>query len=259
MSAEPDAPADLPEPTPAAPPSPAPPHWKRVYAHALAAAFVSALAALMVGEAVKDFFRPAVLPALSDPFSNANDRLILAGKSKEAITAFEAFGAFLGLAFGLAGAMAKRKPLREWIAPGLIGFLLGLSVAAVATKILMPVADANRGQMVDDMILPIWVLGGMWAPLGLVAGLAFALGLWPVERSVLPRAALGGLVGAAVGTVLYLLIGALLMPLSETGSPLPATLAARSLARLVVALATGLVVAGIVNGGREKKASSKEL
>ena len=33
----------------------------------------------------------------------------------------------------------------------------------------MPVADANRGQMVDDMILPIWVLGGMWAPLGLVA------------------------------------------------------------------------------------------
>ncbi len=235
-------------------PAPMLPDWRRVYVHALAAAFLAGLAALGVGESLRGYFLPKVLPALTDPFSNANDKLKLAAQSKEAITTFEAFGGFLGLAFGVAGAMARRKSVRQMILPGLIGFALGVSAGAVTTKFLMPVADSNRGAMVDDMILPLWVLGGMWAPLGLVAGLAFALGMWPIEAAILPRAALGGLAGAALGTVLYLTLGAVVLPLSETGNPIPATLAARSLARLVVALLTGIAVAGLVNGGRQRKA-----
>jgi hypothetical protein len=86
----------------------------------------------------------------------------------------------------------------------------------------------------EDLILPILMHGGIWSAIGAGGGLAFGIGMGGAARTF--RALLGGLLGAVAATLLYEVVGAVLLPLAKTSQPLAATSGARLLAQLLVAV-----------------------
>src|SRR5205823_4510487 len=98
--------------------------------------------------------------------------------------------------------------------------------------------------------------GGLWCGLGGAAGLAYALGRRGLKPGPLLEGALGGLIGAAIGTVFYELIGAMCFPLSRTTSPFSATAPTRLLARLSVAVFAALGAVVWLNSGRSRSAKA---
>jgi hypothetical protein len=111
----------------------------------------------------------------------------------------------------------------------------------MASRVLIPVFFRNVDDQAADLILPLLTHGGMWCPIGAAAGLAFGVGLGGRGRA--PRAALGGLLGAGVGTMVYEAAGALLFPLAKTVLPISLSAGARLLAHLAVAVPAALCAA----------------
>ena len=92
-----------------------------------------------------------------------------------------------------------------------------------------------------DLILPLLVHAGIWSAVGALAGLAYAFGLG--DRRPLVRIMLGGLAGAALGTLAYELIGAAAFPAAQTTQFVSATWPTRLFARLAVTVAAAAGVA----------------
>jgi hypothetical protein len=89
-----------------------------------------------------------------------------------------------------------------------------------------------------------------------VGGLAFGLGLG--GRGRWKATVLGGLVGAAAGTVLYEIIGAIAFASSKTDLPLSSSIATRAMAQLLVPLlaASGAVLALRQSPGQPTKTAA---
>src|SRR5262249_19245160 len=103
----------------------------------------------------------------------------------------------------------------------------------------------------EDLLLPLAMHGTYWGVLGLIAGLAFGIGL---GRGVLKFAILG-LAGALAGTVVCEIAGVFLEPLAEAADPLFASLKTRVISRLCVALG---VAAALGFLGMKRSASSTQ-
>ncbi len=106
------------------------------------------------------------------------------------------------------------------------------------------------------MLLPILLLGGIWSAVGAAGGLAFGIGMGGRDRILL--GALGGLVGAALGTILYEVLGAMAFPIAETGSPIAATSPTRLLGRVMVTLSAAAGAAIMIQGSPKSQAAKPE-
>lgn len=162
-------------------------------------------------------------------------------------------GGILGLIFGLAGGLIARSPRHGTVA-GLEGVVLGLILVGAVAYGLFSVFFRKFDRLSDDFLLPILTHGGVWAIAGGVAGLAFGIGSGAARARIL-RATIGGLAGAALGAVLYEVLGAVFFPSSETNLPIASAAPARLLAHGTVALLAAVGIALAVANTRPARAS----
>jgi hypothetical protein len=238
-SPTPSVPVDAPPPARGGPPGvPA----GRIRAWALGAGLLAGLAAWLGGEAVREAFRPKLvrMDTMLGPMDGATTEEREKADARNAALAFGLLGAGLGLALGVAGGLARRDPRRAAVA-GAAGAALGALLAVGAALALQPLyyQHAHLDPTEQDLVRPLAVHLGIWAAAGLAGGAAFGLGLGGGRVGV-GRAALGGLVGAALAAVIYEVAGSLLFPAAETLRPVSLTPQTRFLARALVALLAGL-------------------
>jgi hypothetical protein len=220
----------------------------RLWLLTLVAGAFAGFVAWLGGEACLDRIKPPrhAVNSKGLVLNITNRREIAVADAKNAGLAFALLGASLGTGLGVAGGVARRSA-RKATAAALIGLIVGAGGGAGMSLALLPAYNGYKARNADeaarDLILPLLVHSGIWSAVGGLAGLAYGLGLG--ERRRVPRIMLGGLVGAAVGTMAYELIGAAAFPAAQTTQFVSATWPTRLFARLVVAVcaAAGMVLA----------------
>jgi hypothetical protein len=207
----------------------------------LGLALLAGVAAWLVGEFTFDYFKPSL--AASENYQNPRAlNLEMPGVvARNGALTFGALGGVLGLALGLAGGLIRRSATGVLIG-ALTGLILGAAAGAVPSFALMPWQWRNRNEDPSTTLLlvPTLIHLGLWSGVGLAAGLAFGIGTSGLKLSRLIEAALAGLAGAMLGTFVFEMVGALLLPLAKTANPIAETSSARLLARLCVALFVAL-------------------
>jgi hypothetical protein len=143
------------------------------------------------------------------------------------------FGGLLGLLMGLVGGQARRSG-RAALVAGLVGACAGTLMGIAAPYRVLPVYARYRQLYDADLVASLVLHAGLWAGIGAAGGLALGLGLGGESRTC--RAALGGLLGALGGGLLFDILGGVVFPLEETGLPTSASARTRLLARLLVAV-----------------------
>jgi hypothetical protein len=161
-----------------------------------------------------------------------------------------ALGGAAGLmvCFGVAGGLTRRYPAGP-VLGGLFGLLLGASLGAWPSFFLMPWHEYAYVKLYEDqeIIRPVLMHMGLWCMPAAAAGVAYGFGRFGLKLRPLVRTTVGGICGAALGTILYDVIGAILFPLASTTDPWSSTPETRMLARLAVALFTA---AGVLLSAR---------
>jgi hypothetical protein len=233
---------------------PAPPSSASDLFHPWALLLIAGLAAGVAAAVLGELAREAFSPALKLQVLQGNRMMLPTPESsisalrKNAALANAVLGAVLGLALGLAGGIAARSAAR--VAGGaVVGTALGAALGAVTSLGLVPLffyAKQFTETTEPDLSVALALHSGIWAPAGLAAGLAFAIGLG--DRRKAGRAMLGGLLGAFVATLLYEVIGAVFFPLDATGEPIAQAWQPRALARLLVPLLSALAIGKLVLG-----------
>jgi hypothetical protein len=222
----------------------------RVVALVTAAGLLAALLAWASGEALYGFYPPANEETLlyQVPVIQPTPRTLESAHAKNAALAFGVFGGLLGLMLGSVGGLLRRAP-RAAVGAGLLGMILGgvfgVGLTLALTPILWKAMTAVTNGIVtgqNDIITPIWVHSLIWGSLGASAGLALGVGHGG-GPGVWLRAALAGLIGAVLGTVVFEILGASLFPLEKTTLPLALDRWARLLARLLVGVPAALLAA----------------
>jgi len=227
--------------------------WTRT----LVAGVVAGLVAWLGGEACLNRIKPPRHAVNSKGLVlNITDRREVAvADAKNAGLAFAFLGASLGAGLGVAGGLARRSD-RAAAAAALLGLIVGAAGGAGMSLALLPPYNDYKARHPDeaarDLILPLLVHAGIWSAVGALGGLAYGLGLG--VRRWLPRIVLGGLAGAALGTMAYELIGAVAFPAAQTTQFVSATWPTRLFARLAVTI---LAAAGVALAASEpnKRAS----
>jgi len=164
--------------------------------------------------------------------------------TQTAALVYGAFGGLLGLGLGLTGGLTSGRTGSVKLA-AVIGAAGGLAAGALAALAVLPPYLNWAGDSLGDPVPSLAMHCGLWVPLGAVAGLAFGAGYRGVRRA--GSFALGGAIGTAVGTVVYDILGAAALPLSETSDPIAGTWPARLLTFLLLALSIGV---GVKSAGR---------
>ena len=153
-------------------------------------------------------------------------------------------GALLGLTLGLAAGAAARRPARAVATAGLTGLVLGGVLGSAASfglsTLYFATTDANTQSLLPSLLMHV----GIASLLGASGGAAFGLGLGGWRR--VAKAAVGGLIGAAIGAGLYDVVGAVLFPIDKTGDPVAASGMARLLWNTLINLFAAFGAAALV-------------
>lgn len=160
--------------------------------------------------------------------------------TQNAAVAYALLGASLSLILGVtAGFFLGRFSIPRVLAAGLAGIVLGASFGAASSYGLTPIYFNRMGTA--DVTLSLLIHLGIWTAVGAATGLAFGVGSG--SRDVLVRSLVGGITGAALGTLLFDISGAFL-PLAHTERPLSEEAGTRLAANIVLCLcvASGIVV-----------------
>ena len=224
---------------------------RRTWLLALAAGVVAGTLAWLSVEGALRAYRSSLAPAMK-PFPTPEETMkILRAQVQSGTVAFGAMGALFGLAFGLAGGASRRSAGAAGASaiPGLV--LGGLAVAGTAWLIL-PIIYIQMDPQSNDLTIPLLCHAAVWSVAGAVGGTAFGLGVG--GRARWGRTALGGLLGAALATVAYELVGALAFPTHRTHLPVSGSPETRALAQILVGLGTAV---GSVLATAEPKPRSK--
>jgi hypothetical protein len=253
-------PADLesPELKEAAGPAPG-----RLIALALAAGVAAGVVAWLLGEITLNTFVPPSETAymMGTPIKKVRFEDQTAADYKNALIAFGWLGGLLAAAMGLAGGIARRS-VPAALRAAAVGLILGLVSALVASAAFLPIyfhaLDLSKEELSRDLTIPLLVHAGIWAACGVAGGIALGIGMgggWPR----IAKAALGGLVGAAIAAAAYEMIGAFAFTTRDhTTSPVSWSLATRLLARLLVAtLAAAFAAIAVNTSGRQPVAPSR--
>ncbi len=210
----------------------------RLWAWALGAGLLAGLVSWLGGEACVELIKPPrhAVNSHGMTLTVTDRRGEAAAVAKNAGLAFLLLGAALGGGLGAAGGLA-RGSRRAAVQAACAGLVLGVVAAGGMSLALLPAYNAYQRRYPDDaardLLLPLLVHAGIWSAIGAAGGLALTLGLG--ERGPLPRAVLGGFLGAAAGTVAYELAGAF-FPAARTAQFVSATWETRLMARLAVTL-----------------------
>ena len=210
----------------------------RLWAWALGAGLLAGVVSWLGGEACHELIKPPRHTVNSHGMTlRVTDRREeAAAVAKNAGLAFLLLGAALGGGLGAAGGLARGSRRAAVQATG-AGLVLGIVAAGGMSLALLPAYNAYQRRHPDeaarDLLWPLLVHAGIWSAAGAAGGLALALGLG--GRGAIPRAMLGGFLGAAVGTVAYELAGAF-FPAARTSQFVSATWETRLMARLAVTL-----------------------
>jgi hypothetical protein len=164
------------------------------------------------------------------------------------------FGGLLGLFLGCTGGWARRSA-RAAVTAGLLGAGLGAAYGAVVPRFVQPAYARYRQVQGGDLAASLVMHGVLWAGIGAAGGLALGLGLGGRSRTW--RAALGGLIGALGGALLYDLLGAVVFPLEETGLPTSSSARTRLLARIMVAVLAAAGAAQAASNTRPREGTAK--
>jgi len=170
-------------------------------------------------------------------------------EAKNAALTYGLLGLALGGSLGLAGGLARRSP-RAGVKAGLIGGMLGGATGAGAawpmTYLFYHYLDPESG-----VALPLLIRSGILLPVGAAAGLAFGSGSGG-RRSII-RGLLGGIAGAALGTMLFEVFNAAAFPLVRVTSPISGERLPRLLLIFCVTVFTSLGTAvGTQAAGRSR-------
>jgi hypothetical protein len=228
----------------------------RLVALTLAAGVVAGIAAWLAGEVTLKAFVPPShnVNMMGQNFEKVEFLDQSAADFKNAMVAFGWLGCLLAAAMGLAGGLA-RDSRPAGLRAAAIGLLLGLVLALVASLAFLPIyfhaLDRSKEELSRDLMIPLLTHAGIWAACGLAGGIALGIGMgdgWPG----IAKAALGGLIGAAIGAAAYEMIGAFAFGSRDhTTSPVSWSLPTRLLARLLVAtLAAAFAAIAVNTSGR---------
>ena len=255
VAADPDAtaigPPEADRARPAADPTPSRPMPAIIAAGALAG-----LLAWIVGELTREVFQ--VPQELRGDLARSAEqaRAITAANVNNAVLNFGLSGALLAAALGASGGWFRRPTSSNAVGvAAMIGLLLGAAAGAGSSAIIAPILEANRIQAATSLLPSILAHAGIAALIGAAGGLAFGIGRGVPPRA-LPALLIGGLVAAAFGAALALVLSSLALPLSGSERLIPTTMTARLFARLVLCLAAALGVALVARDQSVKHAAT---
>ena len=247
-------PSSAPAPTPPEAPPETSPRVARM-SLALAAGLLAGLGAWAVGEATLTVFEPELqrVDAMGIISMEPTLKGTIQADTRNAALAFGVLGALLGLLLGLAGGLVRRLT-RQGAMAGLVGVVVGGVVGSGMTLALLPIYFGVRDAdpLSFDLTVPLMIHVGIWSAVGAAGGMAFGIGVGGRDRVL--RAAIGGLVGAALGAVAFELIGAIFFPFAETPKPVSESMMTRLLARLLVAVLAAGFAAAMAFGQPRRKA-----
>ncbi|WP_169977127.1 hypothetical protein [Tautonia rosea] len=213
---------------------------------ALAAGLVAGLLAWLGGEAI------VALKTADQTFVPANqgqiaqhDALIQQATIFKSTASFAILGAAVGLAMGIAGGWLRHSSSSS-LTTGIAAAILGALVTAGVAWVSLPMFLKDTEQLGESMLAPILMHGLLWAPVGLVGGLAFAIGLGRPPAMLL-QGAIAGVIGAVFGATIYDIVGALVLTSENTAMPLSEGWGSRLLARMCVAVLVGLITAAVLD------------
>jgi hypothetical protein len=230
----------------------------RLLVFAFVAALLAGVASLIAGEAILSSYKSDLNPSIQNNPSPESVRRWKDARLYSATLTFATMGGLLGLLMGLAGGLVRRSASASARA-GILGLSLGTIVSAATGFVLVSLFYKTYDPQSGDLVLPLFIHGAIWSALGAVGGMVFGRGIGGQGRW--KSTLVGGLVGAAVATVVYEIGGALAFPSSKTDLPLSASFAARAMAQLLVATLSSLgavlaVNRSSANGGPSKSVSS---
>jgi hypothetical protein len=159
---------------------------------------------------------------------------------RNGIAGYAILGAILALGLGVtAGLLYGRRSNSGVFLAGLMGLVLGACGGAASSYVLIPVYF--RGLETADLTFSILIHLGIWTAIGAASGVAFGIGSG--SRAVFVRSLIGGITGAALGTLLFDIAGAFL-PLAHTEKPLAEEAGTRLAATMLVSIcvAIGILV-----------------
>jgi hypothetical protein len=164
-------------------------------------------------------------------------RRLRVSEDRVATVSYGFLGALLGMALGAAGGMARRSS-EAAITSAILGFVLGAAAGTGTTFLLLPWYHAfhaipSPDNATQELYLALATHGAIWGAVGATAGLALGLGLGGGRAT---RAVVGGILGAALATAIYVFGGAVVFPLDKTLEPTAMAPGPRLLAHLAVAL-----------------------
>jgi len=208
-----------------------------------AAGLVAGLLGFGLGEITYETFSPEQVP---QPLGGGQvmrptlETIATADSRNSAVTC-GTMGGLLGLVLGLAGGLSRRS-IKSAAKAGIVGLLLGTALGvALPLVMIVPFRRLQVWRNSDDLFVPVGLHSALWAPLGLVGGLAFGIGSG--RPGMILRCMLGGLAGALLGTIVYDVIGAAVSPLAGTADAISTTPVTRLLARLLVPIGAALAIA----------------
>lgn len=222
----------------------------RLWAWVLGAGLAAGLASWLTGEGCVELIQPPRHAVNSHGLTLriTHRREEATAVARNAALAFVILGAAMGIGLGAAGGFARgaRRAAGRAACSGLV---LGIVATGMMSAALLPGYTAYQRRYPDDaardLLLPLLVHAGIWSAAGAAGGLALALGLGLRERRLMARVALGGFLGAAVGTVIYEFAGAL-FPAARTAQFVSATWQTRLMARLAVAILAAVGAAMVI-------------
>ena len=204
-------------------------------------ALLGAVAAWFAGERSFGYFKATL--AASENYRNptALNQEMPGVNARNGALTYGELGGLLGLALGLAGGLAGRSVRRALIG-AVVGLILGAAAGALPSFGVMPWAWRHRNDDPATLELtgPLLVHLGLWCGVGLAAGLAFGIASRGLKPARLVEAAIAGLVGAAVGTFVFEMVGAMAFPFDHTADPFPGTSLTRLLADVCIAGFVGI-------------------
>jgi len=195
-----------------------------------------------IGERTRNFAEvPLEISSKAYQFAELNAALIRVNSINGAIV-YGGLGLCLAIAATLAGRLATTGQRPRFFV-GLVGVALATVLSGLPSFLMMPLsaasADADPGSL--DLTTPLLIHLGLWCPIG--AGIGLACGMLQGEsRKTIADRVVAGIVGAALGTVVYEFVGAISIPTGKTNEPLPGTETARLAAMLCVAIGIGLAM-----------------